>query len=78
MFVIFYLPRPASVKKETRPHPILPPDIDNLVKALLDPMTKCKVWHDDSQVVNLTAQKRYADGEEPKIEILLEKVIDGT
>ena len=78
MFVLFYLPRPKDPKasKERRPYPIVTPDIDNLVKALLDPMTKCRVWVDDSQVVSLTAQKRYADGEPSKIEILLEKIVD--
>lgn len=36
------------------------PDIDNVVKAVLDALTQLGVWRDDSQVVTLRVQKRFA------------------
>lgn len=35
------------------------PDIDNYVKAAMDAITAAGVWVDDSQVVSLTATKRW-------------------
>jgi crossover junction endodeoxyribonuclease RusA len=40
------------------------PDVDKCVRALLDPLTEMKVWHDDSQVVIVHAAKRYCIGSE--------------
>ena len=34
--VEFYLPRPASVRQAKRPLPIVPPDLDKLLRGLLD------------------------------------------
>ena len=60
--VIFYLPRPASVSASKRPYPIVPPDLDKLARGLLDGIGQSGViWGDDSQVIALTAFKRYAD-----------------
>lgn len=64
--VVFYLPRPVSVKPEKRPWPIVPPDLDKLCRGLLDGIGQSEViWGDDSQVVALLATKTYADGREP-------------
>ena len=54
--VTFWLCRPKTVKR-ARPH--VPPDTDKLARAVLDPLTGI-VWHDDSQVCDLHAQKFYA------------------
>ena len=35
------------------------PDIDKLIRAILDGLTDAQVWHDDGQVVWLQAAKRY-------------------
>jgi len=35
------------------------PDIDNMVKMVLDIMTKWKVWTDDYQVVSIQAEDYY-------------------
>jgi Holliday junction resolvase RusA-like endonuclease len=60
--VIFYLQRPASVSASKRPYPIVPPDLDKLARGLLDGIGQSGViWGDDSQVIALTAYKRYAD-----------------
>lgn len=39
------------------------PDADNMVKCLLDSMTKCGYWKDDSQVASLIINKFYAEQE---------------
>ena len=44
------------------------PDLDNIVKAIKDGCNGV-VWRDDSQVVDLTASKRYG---QPSIEIRIE------
>ena len=56
--VIFMLPRPKS-KKRASPH--VKPDIDNLVKGVLDGCNQAGVWADDAQVVDLRASKEYGE-----------------
>lgn len=64
--VEFYLPRPASVKQSKRALPIVPPDLDKLLRGLLDGIGQSGVvWKDDSQVVEINAKKLYADGVDP-------------
>jgi Holliday junction resolvase RusA-like endonuclease len=53
------LPMP---KKTNRRYPTTKPDIDKLSRAVLDALTS--VWYkDDSQVIQLEAQKIYTYGE---------------
>jgi Holliday junction resolvase RusA-like endonuclease len=64
--VEFYLPRPASVTIKKRALPIVPPDLDKLLRGLLDGIGQSEViWGDDSQVVQIDAVKFYADDTEP-------------
>jgi Holliday junction resolvase RusA-like endonuclease len=64
--VEFYLPRPASVSIKKRALPIVPPDLDKLLRGLLDGIGQSEViWGDDSQVVQIEAVKLYADETEP-------------
>lgn len=64
--VEFYLPRPASVTQKKRALPIVPPDLDKLLRGLLDGIGQSEViWGDDSQVVQVEAIKLYADDTEP-------------
>lgn len=60
--LVFFLPRPASVSRVV---PFVRPDLDKLVRAVLDGLT-CRggvgLLCDDSRVVRLVAEKRYADG----------------
>lgn len=68
--VVFYLPRPASVKPAKRFWPIVAPDLDKLLRGLLDGIGQSGViWGDDAQVVRITAWKSYADTREPGAEV---------
>lgn len=74
----FRLPRPKGHYRtgahagELRPAaPIWPatkPDLDKLVRAVLDACSAL-VWTDDAQVVDLGVRKRYADGEGPGVTV---------
>lgn len=46
------------------------PDIDNTCKAIFDGINQV-VWRDDSQVVNVTARKRYA--QVPGVHVLIKE-----
>ena len=59
MDVQFVLPRPKSAPK-VRWAPDRKPDLDKLLRALLDAVTAGGAWTDDAQVVSLTASKVYA------------------
>jgi len=55
----FVLRKPKSVKREDA---TAPPDLDKLVRAVLDGITQAgNVWHDDSQVTRLIAFKTYGE-----------------
>ena len=62
---LFLLPRKKSVKREF-PVSRYDGDADKLVRAILDAMTGI-VYGDDSQVVDITASKRYADNSSPGV-----------
>lgn len=53
----FYFTRPKSVK---RPYHTVKPDVDNLVKAVLDNGNEI-LWKDDRQIVQIIASKHYAE-----------------
>lgn len=55
----FALPRPTSAPKTRRTWASKRPDLDKLVRAVLDAMTEAAVWGDDSQVVHVVATKDY-------------------
>jgi Holliday junction resolvase RusA-like endonuclease len=68
--VVFYLERPKTVKPSKRWAPTVPPDLDKLLRALLDGIGQSGViWGDDSQVVRITAWKSYADNRYPGAEV---------
>ena len=52
------------------------PDCDNLVKILIDCMTKLGFWLDDAQVARLRVSKHYADGEQAQITISWREAVD--
>jgi len=77
--IIFYLRRPPSVKVTKRAMPIVPPDIDKLVRGALDGVSQGLngkvgdgiLWGDDAQVIELIAHKYYADDREPGADITI-------
>ena len=82
IYLQFYMPRPKShfrtgkFKNEYKPNvPIFhtnTPDIDNLIKMILDSLNK-KFFIDDKQICQLQAEKLYCDkGEQPRTEIIIE------
>jgi crossover junction endodeoxyribonuclease RusA len=59
--VIFYLPRP---KTATRDFPAVMPDLDKLIRSVGDSLTGT-IIRDDSRIIAISAQKRYADDRGP-------------
>lgn len=69
--VAFYLPRPKGLAKRITAH-TKAPDLDKIVRGLGDALTQV-VYHDDAQIVDLIAMKRYAPpGAIPCMEIRVE------
>lgn len=62
--LVFALPRPKSHPKTRRTWPQNRPDIDKLVRACFDSLTHV-IWRDDSQVVDLTTRKVWAEIDVP-------------
>ena len=62
--VEFVLPRPKTV---TRPHPIVKPDLDKLLRACFDGLhcSGYKLLQDDSIIVSSLCCKRYQTPDEP-------------
>lgn len=60
IFIWFRMPRPKSIKRRKREHPIVKPDLDKLVRSVLDSLTGI-IWRDDCQVVRISTSKQYDD-----------------
>jgi Holliday junction resolvase RusA-like endonuclease len=57
--ITFWLKKPKSVKRWL---PWVKPDLDKLIRAVLDAITESgEVWVDDAQVVSIKARKGYGD-----------------
>lgn len=60
--IVFSMPIPKSSKAKTGDRHIKRPDIDNLIKLVLDGIGDSRaVWRDDSQVVSINAHKMYSE-----------------
>ena len=73
--IVQYRAIPASWSKKRRTEalsgiirPTGRPDLDNVVKAILDSLNG-RMWRDDSQVVSLHAEKRYSETPRAEVEI---------
>lgn len=53
--LIFTMPKPKTVNRQM---PTVPPDLDKLIRAVLDGLTGV-AYQDDGQVVRITATKTY-------------------
>lgn len=65
--IVFYMPIPKSYSKKQKAEILSgrlkhtkKPDIDNLIKSVLDALNGL-VYADDSQIIKVTAVKRYAE-----------------
>ena len=74
----FYLAVPKSwqsakkrLAREGKIRPSVTPDIDNLVKSILDALSGGIAYENDKQIVEMTAVKLYGD---PRTEIMLEEL----
>ena len=74
--IVFYLPIPKSFSRKNKEkaiwgtiRPAKKPDIDNCVKAILDPLNTI-FWNDDRQIVSMHAEKFY--GDIPRTEVQIE------
>lgn len=57
--ITFIYPRPKYLKGEILKVKMTKPDLDNLVKTILDALTGAAVWTDDNLVVSLSCSKFY-------------------
>jgi Holliday junction resolvase RusA-like endonuclease len=70
----FFFKRPKRLKKGPRVLKGTKPDLDNLVKLVLDGLNRSGIWVDDNQVTFFWAHKFYCSSdEEPRTEIALYK-----
>ena len=68
----FVLPKPKRVKRE---HPHVRPDVDKLLRALLDGITDAGVvWGDDAQVTRVETEKVY--GVAPGVHVVISRVAE--
>lgn len=58
LHLLFHFEKPASAK---RPSPSVRPDLDKLCRAVLDGLTKARMYDDDGQVCQIKAEKKYSD-----------------
>lgn len=72
----FEMPRPKRLREEeAKPHTNVP-DLDNLVKAVMDALGEYRLWSDDRQVCELEASKWYhAGGSEPHAIIVVDQLV---
>lgn len=56
-YIVFSLPRPKTV---TRRSPTVKPDLDKLLRSTFDGLTDSGLIRDDSLIVKVSAEKKYA------------------
>ena len=66
----FYLPRP---KKHKFYFPISRPDVDNLLKGVIDALNGF-AWKDDNQITTLIGKKNYAE-KDPGVHLIAHSII---
>ena len=61
----FVLPRPQRLRRKKDDPGLIPadrkPDLDNLIKSVMDGISRAGLWVDDARVVSLSAAKYYAE-----------------
>lgn len=75
VYIRFFCKRPVRLSKGDKVLKVTKPDLDNYIKLILDACNDAELWHDDSQVVEILAQKWYcADYQSPQIQIQVNKL----
>ncbi len=70
--LMFFMPRP---KRCTRARPSVRPDLDKLVRAVLDALQRAGVYEDDARVCRVDASKHYATADLcPGVEIEVDSI----
>lgn len=72
----FRMPRPQSSPKTRETLPDKTPDLDKLIRGLLDALSGV-VFDDDKRVVSLNVTERYTDrdGEQPGVSVTIEPLL---
>lgn len=70
--LVFHLLRPRTVKRQW---PCVSPDVDKLVRSVLDALQLAGVVRDDAQVVRLVATKIYSDT--PGVRVSVQPTVAG-
>lgn len=75
---VYPIPKKSKLQmqmmRDNQIRPTGKPDIDNVVKIILDGLNRC-AWHDDSQVVDVSAEKLY--GDTPCVNVTVEMLPTG-
>jgi Holliday junction resolvase RusA-like endonuclease len=70
--LMFFMPRP---KRCVRVRPSVRPDLDKLVRSVLDALQRAGVYEDDARVCRVDASKHYATTDLcPGVEITVESI----
>lgn len=76
--IIAYYPIAKSTSKKKRQQmlaglirPTKKPDLDNVIKSILDALNKV-AYHDDTQIVSLSMEKFYSDS--PRVEVTINSI----
>lgn len=76
--IIAYYPIAKSTSKKKRQQmlaglirPTKKPDLDNVIKSILDALNKV-AYHDDTQIVSLSVEKFYSDS--PRVEVAISSI----
>ena len=71
VIINFCLARPATKEGRLRKYPNVKPDLDNMIKTILDAGNGL-IWNDDNQIIKIEATKTYSLPE--RIEISVEEL----
>lgn len=65
--VTFYMPMPKNARRKNPPiyHPFCP-DLDNLLKYLLDTLTSAQIITDDKLICSIIAKKMYTEPDQSR------------
>lgn len=58
--LVLLLDRPKSISAKKRPEPIVKPDVDKLLRTILDALTGV-IYKDDAQVIDVRVRKEYGN-----------------